>query len=282
MENVVDYMTNVCSVEEELIIPLMLDRVHKHLFYLVTREGFIKEALRDWSEGKKVTEEQLEKRKKLMMQHDNIFNGNLDTYLTVKDKVQKLAAPPVPIAAYAALSDLKEAVQKESADAARQIMEQFGDIIKVDDQSDKNYYCTICKLTFRTSLASMARHARAHGSGLPTKIWHARGSGVFRPDQHVWNYNTEKYYGGSDTTLHEVVGVEQFLKPSAENPERKVIHCPHCDKYIRPYNSEASISARGRNVSFLLEHVKTCVVATRDSSAEIPDRDRSDINSGEQ
>ena len=140
------------------------------------------------------------------------------------------------------------------------IFKEFGDIIGVAG-AEKEYNCTICDVTFKTTIEAMGRHAKYHRCGLPIKIHQTRGSRVLRPEEHIYNHSTYKWYGGSDTNLFKITGVEPFLKDSEVTPGKKCLHCPHCKKFTRPYDAQRSLKAQGMNVSHLIEHVNSCAAA---------------------
>jgi len=168
----------------------------------------------------------------------------------------------VPIQAlYDALSELASAEEEEAKEAKERIFKEFEDIIGVAG-AGKQYKCTVCDATLKTASEAMGRHARYHRCGPPIKIHQARGSGVLRPEEHIYNHSTHKWYGGSDTNLYQVTGVEPFLKGSEVIPGQKCLHCPYCKKFTRPYDAERSLKAHhGMNVFHLIEHIKSCAGA---------------------
>ena len=99
----------------------------------------------------------------------------------------------------------------------------------------------------------MAAHARSHRDiGRFIKIGMTK-SGLFRPEEHIFNMSTGRYFRGSDARLVRIV------VPKVSQAFDGMINCRHCKSYSLDYCPRGSMLHKAKRIAKLRRHeLKYC------------------------
>jgi hypothetical protein len=237
-------MEKVVRLPRKQVIGVAGNKEKQALWRELLNEAYVREISREWRQGHLSTIAVMQDAKKRLVKKFNIKNENLNSFLELKQEGH--VDDPVSSEDGKRMKD-KLIIHLQER---RMLLEEENlDLMKVG----KNVYrCAVCELDFSTNVEPMVLHIKRHEKLLPVSIWKTNRSGKWRPNEHMWDPRRQGYFGGGDTRLVEVRGLDRY-KQNIEGVEKVI--CP-CGEVIGNFGE--SLRARGNLSQQFIRHARGC------------------------
>ena len=115
----------------------------------------------------------------------------------------------------------------------------------------KKYKCLHCDINFSTSVTAMRLHCDSHKRGEMIKIAKTK-SGLYRPEEHVFNTTTNKRFHGSDAHLCKILIPLEFYSGD------ETLVCRKCDKFRIDFPKNLNLRRQSARVDKIRMHEYNC------------------------
>jgi hypothetical protein len=105
----------------------------------------------------------------------------------------------------------------------------------------------------------MERHAHSHKEGQIIKTYKLKGCNKIRPEEHLWNETTRKYFPGPGAILNSIVLPEEMY----DKEEGDLLRCRKCQRKTAVYSEDMALRSKSAILTKLLKHEDMCVSAPK-------------------
>ncbi|CAD7931781.1 unnamed protein product [Amoebophrya sp. A120] len=160
---------------------------------------------------------------------------------------------------------------EQDAELRREIIERNSDILRDKmargpQANVKKIFCKKCELMYSSTAGAMEKHAQNHRDNSYIRIGRKKNNngeavGEYRPEQHLWNQWTGRYYFGSDAK-----GWKNIIPRDALHKDRagcEYLRCRKCKTYKILFNHDQKTErlhnhAESIKISRMVAHEAAC------------------------